>query len=155
MDHRTKNFIIYFINLVYLCLGISSAIIGFVDKNDCGYTIMKFININNFLIIIGIGSIFFSFYYITCNILLANKKIDHIPKSVILLVTILYVLFIIFWYVAGYCIIISNSDCVFKKSFRVIYVLVIWSLLSVCLAINQTVFYYQRITDEQYYMLLI
>ena len=156
MNQQTKIFIDYFINVVYFCLGISSIVIGLIDKDDCDYTTLKFLNINHFLIIIGTGSVIFSIYYLMCNILVSYNKISGIPKSVILLVTMLHVLFIIFWYAIGFNIIFSsNMKCVLKKSFHVIYALVVWSLMAIFLAINQAIYNYRELTNKQYYTLLI
>lgn len=149
-----KNLFYYLSNIIYLAIGITSLIIGIVDKQSCEYETIKLFTINNFLITIGTGSIIFSCYYLVIAVLLQFEKITCIPKSILFTSTILHVLFILYWYAVGYNVIIysKNMKCITVGSFHAIYTLTIWSVVFISVTINQTIFYYRLLQGKPEYL---
>lgn len=146
MNDRIKIIIYHLALILYLLLGIASVIIGFVDKHDCEYNDINWFSVNKLLIYSGFGSCVFASYYLLASYITYRTNY-RIPRMIELVMLWLHIIFIIVWYaMGGFLIINIDRACITKKSFHVIYALVVWSLVYVFIGFCQAFTNFRLIT---------
>lgn len=115
-----------FTSIITFTFGIISIIIGIVSPGTCNVTDRMGLNVSQFLIGSGISSVCFVITILCLTYLIIYRRKLWII-SIVLVLSILYVLFTLSWFIVGGIILFrSNVPCIQAKSPTVIFGLVIW-----------------------------